>query len=64
MFLEVKYESRKGYWALKTFIGICIAKKNAKEKTKIILRNVINNVSVEYNLYIYSSDIVEIKKTR
>lgn len=62
--IEIKYEIRKGYWALKTFTGICIAKKNLNERTKVIIRNVINNISIEYNFFLYSPDIVNIKKIK
>lgn len=60
--LQIKYEVRVGYWAIKSFIGICIAKKNLRENTKIILRNVIDNVPVEMNFFLYGPDIVEVKK--
>lgn len=62
--IEIKYEIRKGYWALKTFTGICIAKKKLNERTKVILRNVINSISMEYNFFLYSPDIVNIKKIK
>lgn len=60
--VSIKYESKQGYWAIKTFIGICIAKKNKNKNTKIILRNVITYTAVEYNFFLYSTDIVEVKK--
>ena len=60
--VSIKYESTKGYWAIKTFVGICIAKKNKKKNTKIILRNVITYTAVEYNFFLYCTDIVEVKK--
>ena len=60
--LTIKYESRKGYWAVKTFTGICIAKKNLHANTKIILRNVLDGISVEYNFFLYGQDILEVHK--
>jgi ribosomal protein L19 len=60
--LEVKYEIREGYWNVKKFTGICICKKNKGNNTKLILRNIVDNVSVEYDFFLFGSDILSIKK--
>ena len=60
--LEVRYESKQGYWSLKSFTGRCISKKKKGVNTKVILRNVVDNVCVEYDFFLYGSDIIEIRK--
>jgi len=62
--LEVKYEIREGYWNIKKFTGICISKKNKGSNTKIILRNIVNNISVEYDFFLFGLDVLGIKKIR
>jgi len=37
-------------------------KKNKGINTKIILRNVLSNVSIEYDFFLFGSDILDIKK--
>jgi ribosomal protein L19 len=60
--LQINYESKQGYWSIKNFIGRCISKKNKGVNTKVILRNVIDNVCVEYDFFLYGSDIVGVTK--
>lgn len=58
----IEYETFGGYWNIKKFIGICIAKKNKGINTRITLRNVIDNVAIEYSFFLYSIDNIQIKK--
>ena len=46
----------------KKFYRYLYSKKNLRENTKIILRNVIDNVPVEMNFFLYGPDIIEVKK--
>ncbi len=60
--LILEYESFGGYWNIKKFVGICIAKKNKGINTRLILRNVIDNIAIEYSFFLYSIDNINIKK--
>lgn len=60
--LSLEYESFGGYWNIKKFIGICISKKNKDINTRITLRNVIDNISIEYSFFLYAMDNIFIKK--
>lgn len=59
--IALEYESYGGYWNIKKFVGICIAKRNKGINTRIILRNVIDNIAIEYSFFLYSIDNVSIK---
>jgi len=60
--LKLRYQTRHGHWTLKKFIGRCISKKRKGNNTKVILRNVIDNICVEYDFFLYGGDVVEVKK--
>ena len=59
--ISLHYESYKGYWNLKNFVGICIAKKNKGHGTRMILRNVVDNTIVEYSFFLLGIDIVKLE---
>ena len=60
--LKLIYASSYGHWRAKKFIGRCISKKRKGNNTKVILRSVVHNICVEYDFFLYGSDVLDVKK--
>lgn len=60
--IEVKYQYAGLGLKIRKFIGICIAKRNKVLMSSLKLRNVINDKAIEFNFFLDSPKILEVKR--
>lgn len=60
--LALLYENKGGFWKVRKFSGLCIAKTGSGVNQRLTLRNILNGFPVEFSFYTHANSVIEIRK--